>query len=120
VLKKINSNIFLTRGDTARFDVSAYTKTRSVRVPYEFTSLDVVTMTVKETPASALYLFQKTGYITTVEDTAVMRIDILPSDTSDLDLDTYYYDVQILIDGSIDDVHTIITGELTLTYEVTY
>ncbi|MBR2160587.1 MAG: hypothetical protein IJ938_04650 [Clostridia bacterium] len=49
-------------------------------------------------------------------DTATYSIRIAPEKTASLDLDRYYYDLQMVLG---DDVITLMRGRLTLLYEVT-
>jgi hypothetical protein len=51
-----------------------------------------------------------------VKDVAIYSVRIIPSKTSILDLNRYYYDLELTIN---EDVITLMRGRLTLLYEVT-
>ena len=51
-----------------------------------------------------------------VKDLATYSVRVAPSDTKNLDLTRYYYDLEVIIG---DDVITLMRGRLTLVYEVT-
>lgn len=88
-----NNIIYMTRGDTARFDIVVKNPDGTVYTPQEE---DVIAFTVKVS-AGKPALFTKNG----------SSIVINPSDTSNLANGTYIYDVDITLANG--DVNTIIT-----------
>ena len=77
-----NQNITLTRGDSATFGLTVKQNTSS----YDYSN-DLVVFTVKKNVNTDGILFQKT-FTNGV-------INLTPSDTSNLNYGTYYYDVQL-------------------------
>lgn len=102
-------NLEMTRGDTKLFAVNIVNLTDQ--------DLDTAYLTCRQSADDDEYVFQKSleDGITKVE-TGKYRVRIAPEDTKDLDLGTYYYDLEI---GVGEDIHTITKGKLQLTYDVT-
>ncbi len=88
------NNIEITRGDTGTL--------RFVPNNYEFIYGDILYFTVKRDSDDEEYLFQKK--ITSFIDNEAVII-IKPEDTSSLEYDTYFYDIQIdTVDGTVNTV----------------
>ena len=101
--------IQLTRGDTARLEVSI-TNLQDGK-PYDIRADDTVTLTVRRTISSPDITFQKVCVGTG-------SFYISPDDTKNLDYGKYIYDVQVTTQNG--DVYTVIpptsieiTGEVT-------
>lgn len=105
-----NGSIGLTRGDTARFNVSI--KNGITLEDYEIQPNDVLVMTIKKKVKDKEPLIQKTI-------TGASVFHILPTDTQPLDFGRYVYDVQITTSNS--DVYTVIGPcSFEVMREVTY
>lgn len=92
--------IELTRGDTARFDVTIVNSIPgSPDIPYIVQPDDVLEFSLKKTANDEEYLIHKkiSGSVT---------FHILPEDTKSLEYGKYVYDVQLTTKG---DVYTVIT-----------
>ena len=76
--------IFITRGDSAAFDIQV--RQPDKRTIYELSDGDVLTFTVKASDTEIEYLLQKTG----------QTIHIDPVDTQKLAYGRYLYDVQLM------------------------
>lgn len=93
MFKITGTNISMTRGDSASFDITVQ---NADGTPYTLHTGDTVTLTVKKTVNDSEVLLQKQGVNITLEN----------SDTKNLEYGSYVYDVQVdLADGS---KHTII------------
>ena len=89
--------MFLTRGDTAEFNIELYNEDGTIFVP---SVDDVVLFSLKKNLNDENPLLEKTGLI----------IHIDSEDTRDFAIATYYYDVKVLFgDGS---VQTVIPSNL--------
>ena len=103
--------IFITRGDSAAFDIQV--RQPDKRTIYELSDGDVLTFTVKASDTEIEYLLQKTGQI----------IHIDPVDTQKLAYGRYLYDVQLTFaDGTINTIIPptpfIVCNEITFGQEV--
>ena len=106
MLKIVQNVITLTRGDTARINLSITKNGAS----YDFSG-DTVVFSVKHDVNTPDYVFQKP-----VIDGS---ITILPEDTEGLSYGNYVYDVQLTTPGG--DICTVITpNRLTVAPEVTW
>ena len=98
----VNGNkLSMTKGDSEF--LTAY-MTTAEGVVVELVAGDTLYFTVKESPLDEDFVFQKV--ITTFNVDGKAEIEILPEDTEDIELLTYYktlyYDVQVnLVDGSV-------------------
>lgn len=90
-----DNTIRLTRGDTARINV---TLVDSSGEPYEMQNDDLLILSVKKTVKTDTYYFQK-------QISGSSMFYIKPEDTNDLDFGKYKYDVQLVTN---DEVYTII------------
>jgi hypothetical protein len=107
MLKISGSNIELTRGDTARINLSI---TDADGQPYDY-SADTVLFTVKDSTVSSAAILQKTA--------TGGVIYIAPADTEKMPYGDYVYDVELTMQSG--DVCTVITpSRFTLTPEVTW
>ena len=109
-----NSNIYLTRGDSAKLWL---TVTDSSEQAYDF-SEDTVVMTVKHSCTDKQALIQKTFEYDS--STGKASVEFVPEDTQNLAMGDYVYDVQLTRaeDGAVD---TIVTPHtFTLGTEVTW
>ncbi len=105
-----NGSIKLTRGDTARLNVSI--KNATLDEDYEIAADDVLTLTVKKTVNDSEALVQKT-----LTGSAAFKLD--PVDTANLDYGKYKYDVQLTTAAG--DVYTVIEPtNFEITSEVTF
>lgn len=93
-MQKVTNNvIYLTRGDSATFDVTIWNG-GSI---YDYSN-DTVKMTVKRSLADRNPVIQKTV-------NALGKIVLEPKDTKDLPAGDYYYDLELTKeDGTIDTV----------------
>lgn len=99
----------MTRGDTKAFGVNISGLTDQ--------DLDTAYLSCRETPDSEEYVFQKSlGDGISKVETGKYRARIAPEDTAELDTGTYYYDLEIGVNG---DIFTILKGKLKITYDVT-
>lgn len=105
-----DTNLTMTRGDTARFSFAIEDYTNG--------DLTAAYFSCKANLDSVSYSFQKTlnDGITESDTSGVFLVEIEPSDTSSLSLGTYYYDLELILDG---DTLTVMKGRLTLTWEAT-
>lgn len=101
-----NDQIYLTRGDSAGFDVSIYNGT----TPYTLQEGDILTFTVRQNLYSAKVI-EKTG--------TTIHFDLEPADTKDLQFGDYLYDIQLTFANG--EINTIIPPSLfQVMGEVTY
>ena len=103
--------IFITRGDSAAFDIQV--RQPDKRTIYELSDGDVLTFTVKASDTEIEYLLQKTG----------QTIHIDPVDTQKLAYGRYLYDIQLTFaDGTINTIIPptpfIVCNEITFGQEV--
>jgi hypothetical protein len=111
-------NISYYKGDTYEFNV--YPKDSSGN-PFDLTTYDSALFTLALTRGSAGAASQITGYAQISDDKTHVKCAITPQNAELID-DTkqYVYDVQIAKDSSpYDLVYTILTGNITITKEVT-
>ena len=103
-----NTNLSMTRGDTLAFGVEIGGLDQDLTTAY---------FSCKRELSDETYAFQKTltDGISKVE-TGKYRVRVAPSDTANLELGDYYYDLQI---GVNSDIFTILRGKLKIMYEVT-
>ena len=103
-----NTNLSMTRGDTLAFGVEIGGLNQDLSTAY---------FSCKRELSDETYAFQKTltDGISKVE-TGKYRVRVAPSDTANLELGDYYYDLQI---GVNSDIFTILRGKLKIMYEVT-
>ena len=115
VLVKINdTDIYITRGDSETFRVILYDEEEEIKRNF-IEGEDTVYFTVKTSTQTLHKIFQK---IKTEFEDGEAIIHIEPEDTKNLRYDTYYYDVQMVKNGS---VTTIITpSQFIVGHEVTY
>lgn len=104
-------NIELVRGDTLAFGFK-YTGTNQ--------ELDTCYFTIKA-DYDGNTLVQKDlddgiEIDTSTENSVSYKVRVAPEDTHDLDVGTYYYDLQI---GMNDDIFTILRGSLKLVADIT-
>lgn len=101
-------NLVITRGDSLIFNFEIVDLQGTLTSAY---------FSIKKDYSDAEYAVQKSlsDGITSVE-TGVYKVRAAPADTAELDLGTYYYDLQINISG---DVYTILKGNLKIEYDVT-
>lgn len=112
---KINdTDIYITRGDSETFRVILYDEEEEIKRNF-IEGEDTVYFTVKTSTQTLHKIFQK---IKTEFEDGEAIIHIEPEDTKNLRYDTYYYDVQMVKNGS---VTTIITpSQFIVGHEVTY
>lgn len=101
----------MVRGDTFAFGIE-----------YEFDDeskqdLDTCYFSCKLNADDEEYIFQKSigDGISKAGDNQY-RVRVAPSDTSDIEIGKYYYDLQIGLNG---DIHTILKGVLVVEREIT-
>jgi len=109
-------NIGLTRGDSAYIDIELLDKQKN---PIELADGDIIKIQVRDKEADGELVFE--GQIITDvidEDYTDYYWYIRPSDTKDLELTTYYYDIEVELENG--DVFTIVpTSEFTLLTDTT-
>lgn len=104
------TQINLTRGDTARFNVDIVDENGS---PFTFSIGDRLTLTVKKTTTDPNVLFQIVNEKDATNSIEVFHIE--PSHTSPMDFGSYKYDIQLtLVSG---DNYTIIPPSTILITE---
>ena len=100
------NSIKITKGDTGRAKLTIYNKDGSI---YEPTANDVIQFSVKK------FFRQETPFIQ--KSIRNQELVIEPSDTSELRLGDYIFDIQIILSNG--DIQTIISGgKLTIMGEV--
>ena len=107
---KNEKNLSMIRGDT---------KYVTVKICGLDQALDSVFFSCKENPDDENYIFQLSlnDHITPVEGTIdTYRIRITPENTQNIPPKTYYYDLQIGING---DIYTIMFGKLKVLPDIT-
>lgn len=103
------STIKLTRGDSAKFEV--FIDNDETKQPYQITATDVLTFTVKES-----YYKDKPAIQKVLRGSGLFSL--VPSDTKDLRVGTYVYDVQL--DNALGESYTVVEeASFRLTNEVT-
>jgi len=104
----MDKNMRTVRGDTFAFGIEIENLNQD---------LDTCYFSCKKDPTDNDYVFQKSleDGIEKVE-TNVYRIRVAPSDTKNVDVGNYYYDLQI---GVNDDVYTVLRGVLKIEREIT-
>lgn len=101
-------NLEMTRGDTKAFIIEMSGVEQDLNTAY---------LSCKINQDDENYVFQKTlGNGITKVETGKYRAKIAPADTKDLNVGTYYYDLEIGMEG---DIYTIAKGKLQITYDVT-
>lgn len=102
--------IRLTRGDTARLNVSIINDVNGET--HEIASTDILQLTVRKKVKDLDYCFQKTTIGSNL-------FHIEPEDTAALDFGNYVYDVQLTLENG--DVYTVIEPtRFEVMTEVTY
>lgn len=92
-----NKNIYLTRGDTGTLTLSIKDESDN---DYDYSD-DTVVFAVKKNFSDTTPAIQKTF--------ANGQVELLPSDTKELDFGDYWYDVQLTHDnGGTDEICTVI------------
>jgi hypothetical protein len=84
----LTQNIELTRGDTFCFTL----RDKSTGLPMVFNVADKIIMSIRKFPADADTVFYKEF---TPDAEFHILVEILPGDTQELDVGTYYYDLQL-------------------------
>ena len=92
------TDIRLTRGDTARFEVDIINQVDGK--PYTLQEGDVLTLTVRLTPSTAEISAQR------VAEPGTTSIYIRPEDTANLGVGQYVYDIQLTTAAG--DIYTVI------------
>ncbi len=101
-------NLEMTRGDTKAFAIEISGLEQDLETAY---------LSCKLNQDDENYVFQKSiGNGITKIETGKYRAKIAPADTKNLEIGTYYYDLEIGLDG---DIYTIAKGKLQITYDVT-
>lgn len=103
----MDKNLKMVRGDTLSF---------GIEIEGLGQDLDTCYFSCKRNPEDENYIFQKSlnSGISKVS-TGKYRVRVAPSDTSNVEVGSYYYDLQI---GLNDDVFTIIKGILKIEREI--
>lgn len=113
--KIAGDTLLFTKGDTFEFCFQRKNKNKEVIT----TKPDKMYFSVKEDINSKDVLFQKRLSDSTIsynEETYYYNITIDPSDTDNLNLGDYYYDIEIIDNNK---VKTIKKGIISLTYQIT-
>lgn len=100
-------NLDMVRGDTLAFGFELE----------GIAEVDAAYFSVKNTITDDEYLIHKTlgNGIAKVED-GKYSVRVAPSDTHDLEVGSYYYDLQISVN---DDIYTVLNGKLNIEADVT-
>jgi hypothetical protein len=100
---KISGNeIYITKGDTGRFNVAIKYKNGAIYRPQKG---EVLTFTVKKSITDAVPVIQKK--ITNYTEGETTQFVILPADTEGLKVGKYIYDIEMQLANG--DINTIIT-----------
>ena len=115
-INAINQNIDMIRGDTLAFNFEL--QGLGSRSAYE--ELEVIFAVAEHYDDDSIIEITKTDGIAlenynTESDTALYSICIAPNYTKTMDLDRYYYDLQIKDDNN---VITLMRGRLTILWDV--
>ena len=104
----MNKNLNMVRGDTLAF---------AIEIEGLNQDLDTCYFSCKKDPTDEDYIFQKelNDGIEKVS-TNKYKIRVAPSDTANIDIGNYYYDLQI---GVNSDVFTVLRGVLKIEREIT-
>lgn len=102
-----HENIEMIRGDTLAFGIELD----------GVTDVDAVYFSVKKTKHDDEYVFIKSlnNGIAKIED-GKYSVRVAPSDTHNLEVGTYYYDLQIKANG---DIFTVLYGNLLIEADIT-
>lgn len=102
-----NFNLCMVRGDTLAFSFEIE----------GINSLDTAYFSCKANADDEEYVFQKSlsDGISNVESSKY-RVRVAPEDTSDIEVGSYYYDLEI---GANSDIYTILKGTLKVEQDVT-
>ena len=102
-----NENLKMIRGDTLAFGFELD----------GVTEVDGVHFSVKKTKHEDEYILQKTlnNGVEQIED-GKYSVRVAPSDTHNLEVGTYYYDLQIMCNG---DIFTVLYGTLEIEADIT-
>lgn len=117
-INAVNQNIDMVRGDNLAFNFQL----SGLRSRSAYDDL-IVTFSVAEHYDNANIIECTNGDGITLEDynaekdTATFSVFVAPSKTKTMDLNRYYYDLQIKDDNN---VVTLMRGRLTLVYDVAY
>lgn len=103
----MDKNIKMVRGDTLSF---------GIEIEGLGQDLDTCYFSCKQNPDDINYIFQKSlnSGISKVSN-GKYRVRVAPSDTSNVEVGSYYYDLQI---GVNSDIFTIIKGVLKIEREI--
>lgn len=113
------TDIFMTRGDSERFEVSLYDK--ELDIQRDFVPGDKVFFTVKTSTQTRDFRIQKiieTFDYGDPEDVGKAIFYLDPQDTKDLKYHTYVYDVQMIREGNVTTI--IKPSKFVIEEEVTY
>ena len=107
----MDKNLKMVRGDTFAFGIEYEFDDKSTQ------DLDTCYFSCKLNPDDEIYIFQKSigDGISKAGDNQY-RIRVAPSDTENINIGKYYYDLQI---GLNSDIHTILKGVLIVEREIT-
>lgn len=112
-MAKSDTDITAVRGDTIALGVELYDEDGELITD----DLDAAYFSCKKNQTDNNYEFQKTlGSGITKVETGKYRVRVAPEDTDNLDVGTYYYDLEIHIN---DDVYTPLKGKLKLEQDIT-
>ncbi len=115
-INAINQNIDMVRGDTLAFNFQL----AGLGNLAEYEALDVLLAVAEHYDDEALIEITKTDGIALEDydaenDTALFSVCVAPQYTKNMDLERYYYDLQI---KDTDNVITLMRGRLTLLWDV--
>lgn len=115
-INAINKNIDMVKGDTLAFNFQIHGL--GSRADYE--ALEVAFVVAENYNGDAIIEVTQDDNISLADynvakDVATFAVWVAPTMTESLDLDRYYYDLQIKTD---DDVLTLMRGRLTLLYDI--
>lgn len=115
-LNAINLNIDMVRGDTMAFNFQL----AGLGDRTEYENLEVIFAVAEHYDDDAIIEITKTDGIAleaydAEKDTALFSVYVAPNYTKNMDLERYYYDLQI---KDTDNVITLMRGRLTLLWDV--
>lgn len=100
-------NLTVTRGDTIAFAVEFDGLDQNIDTAY---------FTCKKNKNDNAYVFQRSlNNGITQTDRSHLTVRVPPADTSSLEIGSYYYDLQIGVNG---DVYTLLKGVLKFEYDI--
>lgn len=117
MLKVSKNKVYITRGDSAYFDITITNPDGSVYALNDGDTVQAQVRTIANTGELLIDASMENGKIYIENNSIIWHLT--PEDTRDLDIGTYYYDIQLVT--SANDVFTFIeSSPFKITDEVTW